>query len=94
MITLQKATNLYLSTVETEGKSPRYIEWLRTRLKFFNSYIEETYGADFKVPVPPVHIDRQFFRDIGYHPGPLVKYKLNCITDSRKSVVQYRRRFP
>jgi hypothetical protein len=25
MITLQKATNLYLSTLETEGKSPRYI---------------------------------------------------------------------
>ena len=35
MITLDKAIELYLTTIETEGKSPRYIEWLKTRLRFF-----------------------------------------------------------
>ncbi len=27
MITLQKATDYYLATLETEGKSPRYIDF-------------------------------------------------------------------
>ena len=31
MITLQKATDFYLATLETDGKGPRYIDWLKTR---------------------------------------------------------------
>jgi hypothetical protein len=49
MITLQKATDFYLATLATEGKSPRYIDWLKTRLKYFNRYIQEQYGNDFKL---------------------------------------------
>jgi hypothetical protein len=34
MVTIEKAIDLYLSTLATEGKSPRYIDWLKTRLVF------------------------------------------------------------
>lgn len=34
MITLEKAIGIHLATLETEGKSPRYIDWLKTRLRF------------------------------------------------------------
>jgi hypothetical protein len=64
MITLQKATTLYLSTLETERKSPRYIDWLRTRLKFFNNYIEDTYGTDFKVQDLTVEDGRDYLRSL------------------------------
>ncbi len=36
MITIDRATGLYLATLETEGKSPRYIDWLSTA---FRNYI-------------------------------------------------------
>lgn len=36
MITIDKAIDLYLATLETEGKSPRYIDWLKPRLLYFN----------------------------------------------------------
>jgi len=49
MITIQKATGLYLATLETEGKSPRYIDFLKTRLRYFNRYIQDVYGQDFKL---------------------------------------------
>jgi len=42
MITIDKAIDLYLATLETEGKSPRYIGWLRPRLLYFNVYIQRT----------------------------------------------------
>jgi hypothetical protein len=49
MITLQKASDYYIATLETEGKSPRYIDFLKTRLRYFNNYIQEVYGQDFKL---------------------------------------------
>lgn len=49
IITLDRASDLYLATYETESKSPRYIDWLKTRLRFFNGYMQETYGQDFKL---------------------------------------------
>jgi site-specific recombinase XerD len=64
MVTLHKATNLYLSTLETEGKSPRYIDWLRTRLRYFNNYIEDTYGSDFKVQDLSVEDGREYLRSL------------------------------
>jgi len=44
MIALDKAIELYLATLETEAKSPWYVAWLRTRLRFFATYIEGVYG--------------------------------------------------
>ena len=43
MITMDKAVELYLASLETEGKSPRYVDWLKTRLRFFNTFIAEEY---------------------------------------------------
>jgi hypothetical protein len=42
MVSLYKGVELYLSTLATEGKSPRYIDWLNTRLRFFNDFIKDT----------------------------------------------------
>ena len=49
MITLDKAIELYLATLETEGKSPRYVDWLKTRLRFFDTNMQEVYGQGFKL---------------------------------------------
>jgi site-specific recombinase XerD len=64
MVTLSKATQLYLQTLETEGKSPRYIDWLKTRLRFFNDFIEKTYGAGFKVQDLSVEDGRDYIRSL------------------------------
>ena len=32
MISVEKAVDQYLATIVTEGKSPRYVEWLKSRL--------------------------------------------------------------
>ena len=46
MITLDKATELYLATLETEGKSPRYVDWLKTRLRYFKFISRECMERD------------------------------------------------
>jgi site-specific recombinase XerD len=71
MVTLSKATQLYLQTLETEGKSPRYIDWLKTRLRFFNDYIEKTYGAGFKVQDLSVEDGRDYLRSLMERDHPL-----------------------
>ena len=48
-ITLDRAVGLYLDTLKTEGKSPRYIDWLKTRLRFFNDYMESANDGGFKI---------------------------------------------
>ncbi len=64
MITLDRAIELYLTTLETEGKSPRYVDWLRTRLRFFSIYIEGEYGAGFKLPEITVDDGRSYLRHL------------------------------
>ena len=54
MITLDKAIELYLTTLETEGKSPRYVDWLRTRLRFFSIYIKGEYGEILNSRISPL----------------------------------------
>ena len=64
MITLDKAIELYLATLETEGKSPRYVAWLKTRLRFFSTFIEEVYGEGFKLPEITVEDGRSYIRHL------------------------------
>jgi site-specific recombinase XerD len=64
MITLRKATDYYLSTLETEGKSPRYIDWLKTRLNYFNRYMQEIYGQDIKLQDLTVEDGREYMRSL------------------------------
>jgi len=64
MISLDKAIELCLSTLATEGKSPRYIDWLRTRLRFFSAFIRETQGKNFKVQDLTVDDGRDFIRHL------------------------------
>jgi hypothetical protein len=47
MVSLEQTIELYLSTLEAEGKSPRNIDWLNTRLRFFTKFIHQTYVDDF-----------------------------------------------
>jgi site-specific recombinase XerD len=76
MITLQKATGLYLATIETEGKSPHYIDFLKTRLRYFNNYIQEVYGQDFKLQELTIADGRNYLgslteRDKRYQDHPM-----------------------
>ncbi len=64
MITLQKATDYYLATLETEGKSPRYIDFLKTRLCYFNRYMQETYSQDIKLQEITVDDGRDYMRSL------------------------------
>jgi len=76
MITLQKAIGLYLATIETEGKSPRYIDFLKTWLRYFNNYIQEVYGQDFKLQELTIADGRNYLgslmeRDKRYQDHPM-----------------------
>jgi integrase/recombinase XerD len=78
MITLEKAIGLYLATLETEGKSPRYIDWLKTRLRFFHNFISEANGDNFKVQDLTVEDGRNYIhhlmeRDKRYQDHPMHK---------------------
>ncbi len=64
-ITLEKGIQLYLSTLETEGKSPRYIDWLRERLQHFIKQMHLTHGeADFKLQDMTVEDGRELMREL------------------------------
>jgi hypothetical protein len=64
MITLQKATDYYLSTLETEGKSPHYIDFLKTKLCYFNRYMQETYSQDIKLQEITIDDGRDYMRSL------------------------------
>ena len=64
MISLHKAIELYLSTLATEGKSLRYIDWLKTRLRFFNGFIHQIHGENFRVQDLTVEDGREFIREL------------------------------
>jgi site-specific recombinase XerD len=64
MVSLDRAIELYLSTLATEGKSPRYIDWLKTRLKFFSNFIQQTHGASFTLQDLTVEDGREFLREL------------------------------
>jgi hypothetical protein len=80
MVSLDKGSELSLSTLTTEGKSPRYIDWLNTRLRFFSDFIRETYGEDFKLQDLTVEDGRAYIgslieRDARYQNHPMHKRK-------------------
>ena len=64
MITFDKASELYLSTLATEGKSPRYIDWLKTRLRYFGAFLKRTYGSDIKLQDLTVEDGRSYLREL------------------------------
>lgn len=49
MISVEKAIDLYLATLVTEGKSPQYVEWLKSRLKLFNEFLKGTGRENYKL---------------------------------------------
>jgi hypothetical protein len=49
-LTLEKAIEQYLLTLATEGKSPRYIDWLKERLGYFMIFIHKTKKGEH---IPP-----------------------------------------
>jgi site-specific recombinase XerD len=64
MVSLERAIELYLSTLEAEGKSPRYIDWLKTRLRFFTKFIHQAYEDDYKLQDLAVEDGREFLREL------------------------------
>lgn len=64
MITFDKASELYLSTLAVEGKSPRYLEWLKKRLRYFGDFLRRTYGNEFKLQDLTVEDGRIYIREL------------------------------
>jgi integrase/recombinase XerD len=64
MVSLEKCMDLYLTILATEGKSPRYIDWLATRLRYFNNYMVETYGEGIKAQDLTVEDGRNYMRSL------------------------------
>jgi site-specific recombinase XerD len=64
IIDLDRGIEFYLSTLETEGKSPAYIDWLNKRLGYFLEYIQETYGRITQVQELSVEDGRNFLRSL------------------------------
>jgi site-specific recombinase XerD len=64
MISFDKASDLYLSTLATEGKSPRYIDWLKTRLRYFGDFLHRTYGDKFRLQDLTVDDGRMYLREL------------------------------
>ncbi len=62
MVTIEKAINLYLATLITEGKSLKYIDWLKSRLKLFTVFLKETGRPDFKLQNLTVEDGRDYLR--------------------------------
>jgi len=80
MISLDKGIDLYLSTLVTEGKSPRYIDWLKTRLTYFNRFMHQNKGDGFKLQDLDIEDGRAFIRDLmerehKYQDHPLIAKK-------------------
>lgn len=87
-MSLEKAIELYLATLATEGKSPRYLDWLRDRLRYFTVHIHTTQGDIFRLQDLTVEHGRGFVRelmerDVKYSSHPL------HLAESGKLAVQY-----
>jgi site-specific recombinase XerD len=77
-ITLEKAIEQYLITLGTEGKSPRYIGWLKERLGYFTKFIRKTRDETYSLRDLNVEDGRDFIRDlmerdVKYRDHPLIK---------------------
>lgn len=62
MISVEKATTLYLSTLVSEGKSPNYVDWLNSRLKLFSGFLKETGRENFQLQNLSVEDGRDYLR--------------------------------
>ena len=62
MISVEKAVDQYLATIVTEGKSPRYVEWLKSRLNLFKAYLLETGRGSYKLQDLTVEDGREYLR--------------------------------
>lgn len=87
-MSLEKAIEIYLATLATEGKSPRYIGRLKTRLRYFADFIHQTQGEDFRLQDLTVEVGRGFIRELM---GRDVKYSFHPFLKERsgKLAVQY-----
>ena len=64
MVSIEKCIEMYLSTLETEGKSPRYIDWLKDRLRYFCDFMVRHHGESIKVQDLTVQDGRDFLHDL------------------------------
>jgi site-specific recombinase XerD len=87
-MSLEKAIELYLATLATEGKSPSYIDWLKDRLRYFTVFIHKTHGETFNLQDLTVEDGRGFIRELMERD---VKYSSHPLLESRggKLAIQY-----
>ncbi len=87
-ISLERGIELYLATLATEGKSPRYIGWLKDRLRYFTNFMRQTQEEGFILQDLDVEHGRGFLRELM---GRDVKYGTHPMSKPRsgKLAIQY-----
>jgi len=87
-MSIEKAIELYLATLATEGKSPRYLEWLRDRLRYFTNHLHKEVGDVFHLQDLTVEHGRGYLRELM---GREVKYSCHPMHVARqgKLAIQY-----
>lgn len=63
-MTLEKLIHIYLSTLQTEGKSPRYLDWLGTRLRYFLDLMHKRHGEEINARDVTLEDGREFMREL------------------------------
>jgi len=60
MVSLERGIEYYLSTLATEGKSPRYLDWL----KYFRNFIQQIHGDGWMLQDLAVEDGHEFLREL------------------------------
>ncbi len=63
-ITLEKGIEAYLGTLEIEGKSPYYIDGLKTRLRYFMDFMRQAYPQVINMTDLDLEHGREFLRSL------------------------------
>ena len=96
MISLNKATDLYLSAQLTEGKSPRDVDFLKTRLRYFSNFMKEIQDENFKIQDLEVEDGRDFLSRIDLTMGEMTilgkgnkERKVPFGLQAKKAIMEY-----
>ncbi len=85
-MSLEKAIDLYLATLATEGKSPRYLDWLKDRLRYFTTYLHKTQGETIRFQDLIVEHGRGFVRELMEREVKYSSHPLHAVKNGKLSV--------
>jgi hypothetical protein len=71
-MSLEKAIELCLAPLATEGKSPSYIDWLKDRLRYFTVFIQKIHDGTLSLQDMTVEDGRGFIQELMERPDRLL----------------------